>query len=103
MVKSDRELMDVLGDDENRRQCKFCFQKVCVDGKTFKGHVQGYHSYENIQRDPYIVMIKSQNCPMGCSFISSSIDSSEMRMHLIISHSYAELRNWNINRNYLKF
>ena len=58
------------------------------------------------------LLMKQDICPLGCGYWRKTIgqngqplseDISDMRRHLILYHSHKQLKNWGVNRNYLKY
>jgi len=82
----------------HQHQCEACFTKFHTRGLLVK-HLYKFHDSTNIGKlNPYSWI--PDDCLLGCHFTQT--DHRALHMHLILDHSFDELRDWQIHREYLK-
>ena len=81
-------------------KCPICFIKFRSNDSR-RRHIPNFHSKDRELKCPYTSILNQGLCILGCNFESGN--PSQMRNHLIIYHSAAQLEFFGISRNYLKF
>lgn len=99
LAGSKRIWLDLFFPTPSQNKCEYCFRSFYNRRETQK-HQQNFHQGAGTKKCPYTAFL-TDYCPLGCT--KQMLQNKTLKQHLILYHSYNELKKWGFSRQYLKY